>query len=103
MVRIQGGVAQSHIHLSRALYEDFKSLLGTRLTRINGDVSEWELGKVIDDWQEQQQEVNIDRKIIDNEAKQLAIQHERAHVLRLGSIAASKPDMSWIWIYCQLS
>ena len=35
MVRIQGGVARSHIHLPRALYEDFKSLLGTRLTRIN--------------------------------------------------------------------
>ena len=102
-VRIQGGIARSRMNLPRASYEDFKSLLDTRLARIHGDVSEWELGKVIDDWQEQQNEINIDRKIIEHEAKRLAIQYERAHVPRLGSIAATKPDGSWRWMYCQLN
>ena len=51
-MHIQGVIARSHIDLPCALYEDFKSLLDTQLARINGDVSRWELGKVVDDWQE---------------------------------------------------
>ena len=102
MVRIQWGITRSHIDLPYASYEDFKSLLDTLLAWVNGGVSDCELGKATDDWQRQQQEINIVRKNIEHEAKRLVIQYDRAHVPRLGSIAATKPDGSWRWIYCQL-
>ena len=59
--------------------------------------------KVVDDWQEKQQEINTYRKIIGHRAKRLAIQYERAHVPRLGSTTATKLDVSWRYIYCQLN
>jgi hypothetical protein len=89
------GKNSSFKQFSKVGYEDAKTWMERRLARMKSSIPNWAATAMAMEWWDQLDPVlaNLDPRVMEIEAANLAKHYERWHVPRLGSMPAQRPDV----------